>query len=209
MNRPLISIILPIYNIEQYLARCMEAVLGQTYENLEVLMVDDGSPDNCPAMCDAYAAKDPRVKALHKKNGGLSDARNYGIEHAEGEYIACIDPDDYVDSDYIEYLYSLIEKYGTRMSICQHMTEFDNGSVRDYGSEGDEIFIGRDFEKTQSYSEHVAAAIDEEIKAIIDSCYAEAREIITEHRDVLDRCAELLLEKEKIGREEFEALFEE
>ena len=72
-----------------------------------------------------------------------------------------------------------------------------------------EVFIGRDFEKTQSYSEHVAAAIDEEIKAIIDSCYAEAREIITEHRDVLDRCSELLLEKEKIGREEFEALFEE
>ena len=138
MNRPLISVVLPIYKIEQYLDRCMKAVLGQTYENLEILMVDDGSPDNCPALCDAYAQKDPRVKALHKENGGLSDARNYGIAHATGEYIACIDPDDYVDSDYIEYLYSLIEKYGTRMSICQHMTEFDNGSVKDYGSEGDE-----------------------------------------------------------------------
>ena len=109
MNRPLISVVLPIYKIEQYLDRCMEAVLGQTYENLEILMVDDGSPDNCPALCNAYAQKDPRVKALHKENGGLSDARNYGIAHATGEYIACIDPDDYVDSDYIEYLYGLIE----------------------------------------------------------------------------------------------------
>ena len=102
MRSPLISVILPIYNIEAYLDRCMEAVLDQTYENLEILMVDDGSPDGCPAMCDAYALKDPRVKALHKENGGLSDARNYGIAHSTGEYIACIDPDDYVDLDYIE-----------------------------------------------------------------------------------------------------------
>ena len=119
MKTPLISVVLPIYNIEAYLDRCMEAVLGQTYRNLEILMVDDGSPDGCPAMCDAYAAKDPRVIALHKENGGLSDARNYGIARARGEYITCIDPDDYVDADYVEYLYGLIDKYGTKMSICQ------------------------------------------------------------------------------------------
>ena len=122
MKTPLISVVLPIYNIEAYLDRCMEAVLGQTYRNLEILMVDDGSPDGCPAMCDAYAAKDPRVIALHKENGGLSDARNYGIARARGEYITCIDPDDYVDADYVEYLYGLIDKYGTKMSICQHVT---------------------------------------------------------------------------------------
>ena len=117
MPRPLISIILPIYNIEAYLDRCMDAVLNQTYDNLEVLMIDDGSPDSCPAMCDAYALKDPRVKALHKENGGLSDARNYGIAHSTGEYIACVDPDDFIELDYIEYLYGLIEKYGTKMSL--------------------------------------------------------------------------------------------
>lgn len=139
MNRPLISVVLPIYNIEKYLDRCMAAVLSQTYTNLEILMVDDGSPDGCPAMCDEYARKDPRVRALHKKNGGLSDARNYGIKHSTGEYIACIDPDDYVDSDYIEYLYDLIVKYGTRMSICQHITEYDNGTVNDHGGDGDEL----------------------------------------------------------------------
>ena len=138
MNGPLISVVLPIYNIESYLDRCMESVLHQTYDNLEILMVDDGSTDSCARKCDEYAAGDPRIKALHKVNGGLSDARNYGIEHSTGEYITCIDPDDYVDSDYVEYLYSLIAKYGRKMSICQHITEYDNGSVKDHGARGDE-----------------------------------------------------------------------
>ena len=139
MKMPLISVVLPIYNIESYLDRCMEAVLNQTYSNLEILMVDDGSPDGCPQICDRYAEQDSRVRALHKENGGLSDARNYGIAHARGEYITCIDPDDYVDSDYVEYLYRLIDKYETKMSICQHVTEYDNGSVKDHGSSGDEL----------------------------------------------------------------------
>ena len=139
MKMPLISVVLPIYNIESYLDRCMEAVLNQTYSNLEILMVDDGSPDSCPQMCDRYAEQDSRVRALHKENGGLSDARNYGIARARGEYITCIDPDDYVDSDYVEYLYRLIDKYETKMSICQHVTEYDNGSVKDHGSSGDEL----------------------------------------------------------------------
>ena len=139
MKMPLISVVLPIYNIESYLDRCMEAVLNQTYSNLEILMVDDGSPDGCPQICDRYAEQDSRVRALHKENGGLSDARNYGIARARGEYITCIDPDDYVDPDYVEYLYRLIDKYETRMSICQHVTEYDNGSVKDHGSSGDEL----------------------------------------------------------------------
>ena len=139
MNRPLISVVLPIYNIEAYLDRCMEAVLNQTYDNLEILMVDDGSPDGCGAMCDRYAREDSRVKALHKENGGLSDARNYGIAHSTGEYITCIDPDDYVDLDFVEYLYGLADKYSARMSICQHITEYDNGTCKDHGSAGDEL----------------------------------------------------------------------
>ena len=114
MKTPLISVVLPIYNIESYLDRCMKAVLNQTYSNLEILMVDDGSPDNCPQICDRYAEQDSRVRALHKENGGLSDARNYGIARARGEYITCIDPDDYVDPDYVEYLYRLIDKYETK-----------------------------------------------------------------------------------------------
>ena len=139
MKTPLISVVLPIYNIESYLDRCMTAVLGQTYRNLEILMVDDGSPDGCPEICDEYAQEDSRVIALHKENGGLSDARNYGIARAKGEYITCIDPDDFVDPDYVEYLYGLIVKYETKMSVCQHVTEYDNGSKKDNGSSGDEL----------------------------------------------------------------------
>lgn len=138
MDAPLISIVLPIYNIEDYLQKCMDSLLVQTYQNLEIIMVDDGATDNSGRICDEYLKKDARIKVFHKKNGGLSDARNYGIERAAGEYITCIDPDDYVDPDYIRYLYSLIEKYHTRMSVCQHRVVFDNGSVDEKGASGDE-----------------------------------------------------------------------
>lgn len=138
-KKPLISIILPIYNIEKYLPKCMDSIFSQTYTNLEIIMVDDGATDGCGKLCDQYAQKDPRICVYHKVNGGLSDARNYGIEHASGEYITCIDPDDYVDPDYIDYLHSLIKTYNTRMSICLHRVLYDNGSVKDLGGEGTDI----------------------------------------------------------------------
>lgn len=138
MNRPLISVILPIFNIEEYLPKCMESLKKQTYQNIEIVMVDDGSSENCAHLCDELAGKDKRAIVYHKPNGGLSDARNYGIERANGDYITCIDPDDYVDYDYIEYLYSLVCKYDSKMSICQHRVRYDNGSVKDYGADGDE-----------------------------------------------------------------------
>lgn len=136
---PLISIILPIYNIEAYLPTCMRSVFAQTYENLEIIMVDDGSTDRCPDLCEQYRKKDHRVVVYHKCNGGLSDARNYGIARAKGEYITCIDPDDYVDPDYVEYLYSLIRRYGVLMSICQHQVHYANGQVKDLGQNGEEV----------------------------------------------------------------------
>ena len=85
---PLISVIVPIYNVEKYLARCVDSIVNQTYKNLEIILVDDGSPDRCPQMCDDYAEKDSRIKVIHKKNGGLSDARNAGMAVATGEYIS-------------------------------------------------------------------------------------------------------------------------
>ena len=139
MDGPLISVILPIYNIENYLTRCMDSMFRQTYKNLELIMVDDGSTDNCPSLCDAYGLKDSRVRVFHKPNGGLSDARNYGIERAQGEYITCVDPDDYVDDDYVEYLYGLIERMPSHMSICQHVTHYDSGRIADHGGEGEEL----------------------------------------------------------------------
>ena len=97
MERPKVSIIVPIYNVERFLDRCMDSLLNQTLKDIEIIMVDDGSPDNCPQMCDEYAKNDSRVKVIHKKNAGLGMARNSGLEIATGEYVAFVDSDDYVD----------------------------------------------------------------------------------------------------------------
>ena len=92
----LVTVVIPVYNVEAYLDRCVQSVVNQTYKNLEIILIDDGSPDNCPAMCDAWAQKDKRIKVVHKENAGLGYARNTGIEHATGEYICFFDSDDYV-----------------------------------------------------------------------------------------------------------------
>lgn len=139
MNEPLISVLLPIYNVEKYLEKCMDSLLNQTYKNLEIIMIDDGATDSCPNMCDSYKEMDNRIKVYHKKNGGLSDARNYGIERATGEYITYVDPDDYVDSDYIDYLYKLAVKYDSKMSVCQSKVHYNNGKIKERGSTGAEV----------------------------------------------------------------------
>ena len=95
-TRPFISVIFPIYNVEEYIRACVDSILNQSFKNIEVLLVDDGSPDNSSAIIDEYSKKDKRVKALHKQNGGLSDARNYGIENASGDYLMFIDGDDFL-----------------------------------------------------------------------------------------------------------------
>ena len=107
---PLISIIVPIYNVEPYLRKCVDSIIVQTYNNLEIFLVDDGSPDNSGRICDEYAQKDKRIRVIHKKNGGLSDARNVAIDIATGEWIVFIDSDDFVTHDYVETLYHLVDK---------------------------------------------------------------------------------------------------
>lgn len=101
-----VSIIVPIYNVEKYLHRCVDSIINQSYKDLEIILVDDESPDKCPEMCDEYAKQDSRVKVIHKKNGGLGYARNSGLEIATGEYVAFIDSDDYVEPDMVEKLYA-------------------------------------------------------------------------------------------------------
>lgn len=148
----LISVIVPVYNVEKYIGRCIESILQQTYHNIEILLIDDGTEDNSGTICDDYARKDNRIIVYHKTNGGLSDARNYGIEKAEGEYITCIDSDDYVDEDYIEYLYSLQIKYNTPMSICQHRVLVGNkGRVCDMLLHGDELLSAKNCLKRMLY----------------------------------------------------------
>ncbi len=117
--KDLISVIIPVYKVEQYLASCMETVLHQSYENLEIILVDDGSPDSCGKMCDEYAAADSRVVVIHKSNGGLSDARNAGLDIAKGKYIVFIDSDDSVSKDYVEYMYQMLVHHPeASISIC-------------------------------------------------------------------------------------------
>lgn len=118
MSEPLISVIVPVYNVEKYLKRCVDSILVQTYKNLEILLVNDGCTDNCPAICNDYAARDSRIVVINKKNGGLSDARNAALDVAKGEYIAFVDSDDYLAADYIEYLYRLLEEHDADISMC-------------------------------------------------------------------------------------------
>lgn len=118
MNYPLISIIVPIYNVEIYLRRCVDSILGQTYPNIEVLLVDDGSPDKCGTICDEYSNQDKRVIVIHRENGGLSAARNSGIEASHGEYIGFVDSDDYISPTMYEQLYNDIIHHDTLLAFC-------------------------------------------------------------------------------------------
>jgi len=115
-QEPLISIIVPVYKVEQYLPKCVESILTQTYPNLEIILVDDGSPDNCGAICDSYALKDSCIKVIHKENGGLSSARNAGIDIARGEYFGFVDSDDWIEPEMYETLLSAILKYEAKVA---------------------------------------------------------------------------------------------
>ena len=119
MEKELITVIVPVYNVEKYIHKCIDSIINQTYKNLEIILVDDGSPDNCGKICDEYAKKDSRIKVIHKENGGLSDARNAGIDVAKGEYLCFIDSDDEVTIDYVEYMYNMIVEDNTDMAISE------------------------------------------------------------------------------------------
>lgn len=115
----LISIIVPVYKVEQYLDECIETIVSQTYRNIEIVLVDDGSPDRCSEICDEWAEKDTRIHVIHKENGGLSDARNVGLAASSGSFIAFVDSDDLLEPEYIEYLYRAICETGADISECR------------------------------------------------------------------------------------------
>lgn len=114
-NEPKISIIVPIYKVERYLRECLDSILAQTFGDWECILVDDGSPDGCPQICDEYAARDPRFRVIHRANGGVAAARNSGLRAARGEYIGFVDPDDWIAPQLFERLLRLITEYGTDM----------------------------------------------------------------------------------------------
>ena len=129
MTGKVISVIVPIYNVEKYLKKSLDSLLGQTYQNLEIILVDDGSTDGCPKICDDYQKSDSRVQVIHKKNGGLSDARNAGFEKATGEYIAFFDSDDYLKEDAMERLITAIEMVDADMAVCNFETVTPEGII--------------------------------------------------------------------------------
>ena len=144
MGNPKVSIIVPIYNVEKYLDRCMNSLVNQTLKDIEIIMVDDGSPDNCPKMCDEWAKKDNRIKVVHKKNGGLGYARNSGLDVATGEYVAFVDSDDFVKTDMYETLYNKIEEYGADTIFCCFFTYYNDHNIQDHKNVNcDVVFEGR------------------------------------------------------------------
>ncbi len=119
-SEPKISIIVPVYKVEPYLRKCLDSIVNQTYRNLQVILVDDGSPDNCGRICDEYAAKDSRIEVIHQENGGLSAARNAGLRLATGDYIGFVDSDDWIELDMYEYLLENALKYQADIAVCGH-----------------------------------------------------------------------------------------
>ena len=132
MKKPedLVSVIVPVYNVEKYLNRCIDSIINQTYSQLEIILVDDGSTDESPAICDEYAKKDKRIKVIHKKNRGLSDARNCGLDNSAGNYICFIDSDDYVDTNMIEYMHKSLSKNNSDIVICDYIIFDENNEIK-------------------------------------------------------------------------------
>ena len=125
-----VSIIVPVYNVEKYLAKCLDSLVNQTLEDLEIIVVDDGSRDNSKQIIDEFQTKYPdKIKSFVKKNGGLSDARNFGLDRANGEYIGFVDSDDYVTAGMFEEVYSLAQKYDAEMVICNLQKVDENGKI--------------------------------------------------------------------------------
>ncbi len=145
-NQPLISVIVPVYNVEKYLPQCLDSIKNQTYKNLEIILIDDGSTDSSGILCDEESRNDRRIKVFHKENGGLSDARNYGIDKAKGSWLTFIDSDDYISSNYVEYLFKLSVTHNTKIATGAHTVFYESGKKVYKG-------FGKDSESVQSEKE--------------------------------------------------------
>ena len=156
----IISVIIPVYKVEKYLKRCVNSVINQTYKNLEIILVDDGSPDNCGKICDEYAKKDNRIKVIHKENGGAASSRNKGLDIATGRYICFVDSDDYVEKGFIERLHALVTDNDADIAQCGYCETFDGEAKFVYSDEEISIFCGEEMiEKLYSDGEQQIATV--------------------------------------------------
>ena len=137
----LISVIVPVFKVEKFLPRCIDSIQNQTYQNVEIILIDDGSPDKCPAICDMYAQMDSRIQVVHKENGGLSDARNAGIERARGDYLCFVDSDDYIQPTMLEHMVLEAQKNDVKLVIA-NLTAVDEKGYQVYKSDQSPIHNG-------------------------------------------------------------------
>ena len=172
--QPLITVIIPIYKVEQYLRRCVASVLQQTYKNLEIILVEDGSPDNCGRICDEYAHLDSRVRVIHKNNGGVSSARNAGLDIMTGEYVLFVDSDDFLALDCVEYLVGLLERFSVQ--ICIGNYEDTRSSRCEFGQNQDcvELISGREAIERQ-FGKDLVQYVTPWAKLFARSLFAELR----------------------------------
>ncbi len=151
-KRSTVSVIVPIFKVESYLRACVESITAQTYRELEIILVDDGSPDGCPALCEELAREDPRIKVIHKENGGLSDARNAGLDIATGDYIGFVDSDDAVEPDMFEVLVGLLEEHEADISCCRYIRVWEDGREEAVGDDHEvHVYTGQEALKEYLY----------------------------------------------------------
>lgn len=165
MDQPLISVIIPVYKVEEYLDRCVQSVRKQTYTNLEIILVDDGSPDNCGAMCDALAQTDGRIRVVHKENGGLSSARNAGLDIMQGEYVGFVDSDDWIEQDMIEFLYDRMCRENAQISCCG-IALCDDDKVLSYMNPNlldEETLLTKDALRELTYNQRITNSVNDKL----------------------------------------------
>ena len=141
----LVSIIVPVYGVEAYLPVCVDSLLAQKYENIEILLIDDQSPDLCPQICDAYAVKDSRIKVFHKKNGGAASARNIGLDHASGKYVCFVDGDDIVSKTYISALIDRLETTAADMAVCSYYKLYKSRKEKEEFIRSDQVISQKEY----------------------------------------------------------------
>lgn len=142
--RELVSVVVPVYNVDKYVTHCIESLINQTYSNIEILLINDGSTDTSGIICDECAKRDNRIIVYHKENGGLSSARNYGIERANGRYIAFIDSDDWVEKEFVEVLVNSIETQNAEIACCGFLIVDENGNVKAVKKAKEQLCLNRD-----------------------------------------------------------------
>ncbi len=200
-KQPLISIIVPVYKTEKYLDKCLKSIVNQTYKNLEIILVDDGSPDNCPKMCDEWAEKDDRIKVIHKVNDGLANARNSGIEMCTGDYVMFADSDDFLELDMVDFLLNLILKYDTDVSRCGFYFNYENTNEEKSASNDTSI-------KIFNYEERmIDLTIGGHISGVAWNKLYKSKIIKTHYYNKKDGCSEDIMHNYRVYKDIYKTVF--